>query len=63
MSASLVGSEMCIRDRLKARQCCNTPHSAIRPTENATSLQTFGPLTVQAQERPQDGSPMHTDAL
>eukprot|EP00969_Alexandrium_andersonii_P111826 4938956-Alexandrium_andersonii.AAC.1 len=45
MSASLVGSEMCIRDRIstlpcaksaicnppKARQCCTPPLSAIRP--------------------------------
>eukprot|EP00969_Alexandrium_andersonii_P207544 9168895-Alexandrium_andersonii.AAC.1 len=50
MSASLVGSEMCIRDRsmwqgdhkairnaLNASQCCNSPQSAIRRAEQAVS--------------------------
>eukprot|EP00969_Alexandrium_andersonii_P282225 12477398-Alexandrium_andersonii.AAC.1 len=42
MSASLVGSEMCIRDRY-----------VISPAENPNSLQAFGARAVRAQERPQ----------
>eukprot|EP00969_Alexandrium_andersonii_P063232 2784318-Alexandrium_andersonii.AAC.1 len=59
MSASLVGSEMCIRDRSairnppNARQCWNPPQSAIRHAENAESRQAFEPGTAQAQFRPQ----------
>eukprot|EP00969_Alexandrium_andersonii_P249025 11005284-Alexandrium_andersonii.AAC.1 len=46
MSASLVGSEMCIRDR-----CCRPPQSSIRPTENnnassGRSLNCTGPGTA-----------------
>eukprot|EP00969_Alexandrium_andersonii_P135543 5995822-Alexandrium_andersonii.AAC.1 len=48
MSASLVGSEMCIRDR---------PQSAFRHASDAKSFQGFEPGAVRDQERPERWSP------
>eukprot|EP00969_Alexandrium_andersonii_P335641 14834661-Alexandrium_andersonii.AAC.1 len=47
MSASLVGSEMCIRDRFRAQAT----------SEDATKLQAFEARTACAQEQPQECSP------
>eukprot|EP00969_Alexandrium_andersonii_P149993 6632637-Alexandrium_andersonii.AAC.1 len=40
MSASLVGSEMCIRDRLCSLRSCRSPKHGVIPT--------FGPGSLQA---------------
>eukprot|EP00969_Alexandrium_andersonii_P300359 13279225-Alexandrium_andersonii.AAC.1 len=40
-----------IRNPPKAIQCRNPPQSAIRPADNAKSLQAFEPGTVRSQEK------------